>query len=244
MEVLEPGGDRVMAKREGLVLVPGLVCDGAVWAHQRAGLADLTDCVVPDVCDPDTMQGMAAEVLRRSPARFAIAGFSMGGYVALEVLRQAPERVTKLALIDSGARADSPEQTATRKAAIAECSEGRYAAVIEGMLPLLLHPSRLVDPLADLVRAMAWRVGSEAFVRRHQALMSRSDARDVLAGSNIPVRIVCGREDRLTPLTRSEEIAEIAKGSRLSVVEDCGHMPLLERPQAATALLRDWFLYD
>jgi pimeloyl-ACP methyl ester carboxylesterase len=232
-----------MPKREALVLVPGLVCDGAVWAHQRAGLADIAECIVPDVCEPDTMPAMAAEVLRQAPERFAIAGFSMGGYIALEVLRQAPERVTRLAMIDSGVRADTPEQTTNRKAAIADCEEGRYAAVIEAMLPVLLHPTRLVDPLADLVRAMAARVGPEAFIRRHKALMSRSDARDVLSSAGIPVRIVCGREDRLTPLSRSEEMAEIAKGSRLSIVEECGHMPLLERPQAATALLRDWLVY-
>lgn len=232
-----------MSTRETVLLVPGLVCDGAVWAHQRAGLADVADCIVPDVCEPDTMQGMAAEVLAQAPGRFAIAGFSMGGYIALEVLRQAPERVTRLALIDSGMRADTAEQTANRNAAIATCEAGRYAAVIEAMLPLLLHSSRLVDPLADLVRAMASRVGSDAFVRRQKALMSRRDAREVVARASIPIRVVCGREDRLTPLPRSEEVAQTARGARLSVVEECGHMPLLERPQAATALLRDWLVY-
>lgn len=233
-----------MVNSQSLVLVPGLVCDGAVWAHQRAGLADIADCHVPDVRQPDTMQDMAAEVLAGAPERFALAGFSMGGYIALEVVRQAPERVTRLALVDSGARADARAQTANREAAIAACEAGRFASAIEDMLPLLLHPMRLVDPLAETVRAMAARVGAEAFVRRHRALMSRADGRDVLAELTVPLRVVCGREDRLTPLERSREIADIAKGARLSIVEDCGHMPLLERPQAATALLRDWLLYD
>lgn len=137
--------------KQPLILVPGLVCDGAVWAHQRAGLAD--------VARPDTMQTMATEVLGAAPERFAIAGFSMGGYVALEVLRQAPHRVTRLALIDTGARADSPEQIVNRKAAIADCRAGRYAAAIENMLPVLLHSTRLAEPLADQVRAMATRIG-------------------------------------------------------------------------------------
>ena len=107
-----------MAIKEPLVLVPGLVCDGAVWAHQRAGLADVAECIVPDVAKPETIQGMATEVLNSAPERFAIAGFSMGGYIALEVLRQAPQRVTRLALIDSGARADYPDQTTARTATI------------------------------------------------------------------------------------------------------------------------------
>lgn len=233
-----------MAGRQTVVLVPGLVCDGAVWAHQRAGLADVADCLVPEVCEPDTMQGMAAEVLAQAPERFALAGFSMGGYIALEVVRQAPDRVTRLALVDSGARADAPEQTVSRKAAMAACQAGRFTSVIEDMLPLLLHPVRLVHPLADMVRAMAARVGAAAFVRRQKALMSRNDARDLLPGLNVPLRVICGRDDRLTPLERSREIVDLAKGARLSLVEDCGHMPLLERPQAATALLRDWLLYD
>jgi pimeloyl-ACP methyl ester carboxylesterase len=232
-----------MSTKQPLILVPGLVCDGAVWAHQRAGLADVADCVVADVSRPDTMQDMAAEVLAKAPESFAIAGFSMGGYVALEVLRQAPHRVTRLALIDSGARADYPEQTANRKASIADCRAGRYAAAIETMLPVLLHPTRLAQPLADQVRAMAGRVGSECFVRRQLAMISRTDARDLLRAATIPVRIICGREDRLTPLARSQEVVEITPDARLSIVEDCGHMPPLERPQAATALMRDWIIY-
>jgi pimeloyl-ACP methyl ester carboxylesterase len=232
-----------MTTKQPLIMVPGLVCDGAVWAHQRAGLADVAECIVPDVAHSDTMQAMAAEVLAAAPEKFAIAGFSMGGYVALEVFRQAPHRVTRLALIDSGARADSPEQTINRETAIANCKAGRYAAAIENMLPVLLHPTRLTEPLADQVRAMAARIGSDCFVRRLLALMSRTDARDLLRAAKIPVRIICGRDDRLTPLIRSQEIAEITPNARLSIVEDCGHMPLLERPQAATALMRDWMIY-
>ena len=232
-----------MPTKQSLIMVPGLVCDDTVWAHQCTGLADVAECFVSEISRPITMQAMAAEVLAAAPDKFAIAGFSMGGYVALEVIRQAPLRVTRLALIDSGARADSLEQIVKRKTAIADCEAGRYTTVIENMLSVLLHPTRLTEPLADQVRAMAARVGSECFVRRLLALMSRTDARDLLRAAKIPVRIICGREDLLTPLTRSQEIAEYTPGARLSIVEDCGHMPLLERPHAATALLRDWMIY-
>ncbi len=233
-----------MSERTALVLIPGLVCDAAVWAYPRAALADVAECVVPDVAASQTMRGMAEEVLAAAPPRFALAGFSMGGYIALEVLRIAPERVTRLAMIDSGCRDDTPQQTAVRTASIEDCENGRYGAVIEAMLPLLLHPTRLTEPLADLVRAMSARVGADCFVRRQKALMSRGDRRDTLSQAKIPVRVICGRDDRLTPMSRSLDIVESAPGARLSIIEDCGHMPTLERPQAAAALLRDWLIYD
>lgn len=233
-----------MTTRKALVLIPGLVCDGAVWAHQCAGLSDVADCMVPEVRIHDTMQAMAEEVLTMAPERFAVAGFSMGGYVALEVLRLAPERVERIALIDSGTRDDTPTQTASRQRAIQLSESGSYQTAIEEMMPLLLHPSRLVEPIADLVRTMAARVGSEAFVRRHKALSRRRDLSRLLPTLTVPLRVICGRDDRLTPLARSTEIAGMAATARLSIVDDCGHMPLIERPQAATALLRDWLIYD
>ncbi|MBM3559206.1 MAG: alpha/beta fold hydrolase [Alphaproteobacteria bacterium] len=233
-----------MAARQTLVMVPGLVCDGAVWAHQRAGLADIADCIVTDALAHETMAGMADEVLASTPEPFAIAGFSMGAYVALEVARRAPKRVTRMALIDAGVAADTAEQAAHRRRVIADCENGRFAAVLEAMLPQLLHPVRLTEPLADLVRAMGARVGAAAYARRMRAILGRLDGRVVLDGLDVPVRVIWGREDVLAPLARGEAAAAAARRGRLSIVEDCGHMPPLERPQAATALLRDWLLYD
>lgn len=228
--------------RQTLILVPGLICDDEVWAHARTHLSDVADCVVVPADSADTMQGMARDVLATAPGRFAIAGFSMGGYVATEVLRQAPERVTRLALLDTSSRIDTAEKAAGRRQTIADCENGRFDQVIDGFVPQLLHPDRMAEPLAARVRAMGHRVGAARFARRHRAIATRSAPRNVLDAFQGPVRVITGRSDRLTPLEEHQELAEWSRG-RLSIVEDCGHMPPLERPQAATALLRDWLLY-
>jgi pimeloyl-ACP methyl ester carboxylesterase len=203
----------------------------------------MADCIVVPADSADTMQGMARDVLKAAPDRFAIAGFSMGGYVATEVLRQAPARVTRVALLDTSSRVDTPEKAAGRRRTIADCENGRFDQVIARFVPQLLHPDRMAEPLADRVRAMGHRVGAALFARRHRAMLTRSAPRDVLEAFAGPVRVITGRSDQLTPMEEHEELAAWSRG-RLSIVEDCGHMPPLERPQAATALLRDWLLYD
>ena len=228
--------------RQNLILVPGLICDDEVWAHARSHLADIANCTVVPAEGADSMQQMAAEVLATAPERFAIAGFSMGGYVATEVLRQAPARVTRLALLDTSSRVDTPEKAAARRRAIADCENGRFDRVIDAFVPQLLHPDRMSEPLAERVKAMGHRVGAARFARRHRAMLTRRAPRDVLEAFAGPARVITGRTDRLTPLEEHEELAAWSRG-RLSIVEDCGHMPPLERPQAATALLRDWLLY-
>jgi pimeloyl-ACP methyl ester carboxylesterase len=229
---------------QNLILVPGLICDDEVWTHAQSHLSEVADCRTVPVDEADTMQGLARAVLATAPETFAIAGFSMGGYVALEVLRQAPERVTRLALLDTSSRGDTPEKAAGRHAAIADCEEGRFDGLLDRFIPLLLHPDRMSEPLADRVRAMGHRVGPKLFADRHRAMLTRTDGRDLLAGCDVPVRAICGRSDALTSVEDHQEIADLAPRGRLSIVEDCGHMPPLERPQAATALLRDWLLYD
>lgn len=231
-------------ERQALILVPGLICDAEVWRHAADHLADIADCTIVPADTADTMQRMAADVLATAPPRFAIAGFSMGGYVATEVLRQAPDRVSRLALLDTSSRIDTPEKAAGRRQTIADCEGGRFDAVIDGFVPQLLHPDRIAEPLADQVKAMGHRIGAAIFARRHRAMLTRSAPRDVLEAFPGPVRVVMGRSDRLTSLQEHKELAEWPARGRLSIVEDCGHMPPLERPQAATALLRDWLLYD
>ena len=227
-----------------LVVVPGLICDQEVWAYPRAHLSGVANITYAPADETDTMQGLAEAVLDLAPKTFAIAGFSMGGYVALEVLRQAPDRVERIALLDTSARADTPEKTAGREAAIADCEEDRFDDLIERYLLLLLHPDRLEDPLAARVRAMGQRIGPDLFADRHRAMMTRTDSRELLQSTDIPVRAIVGRSDALTSVEEHQEIADLAPRGRVSIVEDCGHMPPLERPQAATALLRDWLLYD
>ena len=227
-----------------LVMVPGLICDQEVWAYPRAHLSEVANITYAPADETDTMQGLAEAVLDLAPKTFAIAGFSMGGYVALEVLRQAPHRVERIALLDTSARTDTPEKAAGREAAIADCEGDRFGDLLDRFVPQLLHPDRHEDPIFGRVRAMGERIGPDLFADRHRAMQTRSDARELLQGTDIPVRAIVGRSDALTSVDEHQEIADLAPRGRLSLIEDCGHMPPLERPQAATALLRDWLLYD
>jgi pimeloyl-ACP methyl ester carboxylesterase len=233
-----------LADKQKLVLVPGLVCDAAVWGYQATHLAEIAEISVPPVVGGKTMAEMAETALAEAPPSFALAGFSMGGYVALEMLRQAPDRITRLALLDTSARGDSAKKAEWRRNVIAACERGEYGAVIEGMMPVLLHADRQNGELPGFVRAMAGRVGGDAYLRRQYAIATRQDSRDLLRAFARPVRAICGRQDGMSTIGEHEEIAALAPRGRFSLIEDCGHMTILEQPQAATALLRDWLLYD
>ncbi|MGH8911220.1 MAG: alpha/beta fold hydrolase [Acidimicrobiia bacterium] len=233
-----------MLKRQAVVLVPGSVCDHQAWRHQVKHLAAVADPFVPAIDDADTMAELAMGVLDAAPDRFALAGFSMGGYVAQEMLRQAPHRITRLALLDTSARSDTADKIAAREATITACETGAYSDVIDEMLPVLLHPDRQQEPLADFVRKMMERIGAGVFAKRNRAMIGRSDSRDMLAAIAVPVRIICGRQDSMSSLDAHEEMARLAPQSRLSIIEECGHMSIIERPHAVSALLRDWLLYD
>ena len=225
-----------------LVLVPGLLCDAQLWRAQTENLADLADMWVADHTRSATMAGVARDILHDAPfENFALAGLSMGGYVALEIMRQAPQRVRRLALLDTAARGESPEQTARRKEFIALAERGRFLGVTEALLPLLVHPSRLADrPLVDAIKLMAKNVGKDAFIRQQQAIMSRAESRPLLASIRCPTLVLCGRQDQLTPLDRHEEMAAGIKGARLEVLEDCGHMSTMEKPSEVNQALRRW----
>jgi len=172
-------------KKTSLVLVPGLLCDAELWQPQVANLADIADIWIPDHTRSDTMAGVARDVLADAPfPRFALAGLSMGGYIALEIMRQAPRRVTGLALLDTAATAESREQTRKRMELIALAECGEFSQVTEILLPLLIHPSRLAErALTAIVKSMAENVGKEAFVRQQKAIMSRADSLALLPRS-------------------------------------------------------------
>src|SRR5581483_5606215 len=231
-----------MATRAKLVFVPGLLCDARLWRAQAEVLADIADCWVADATRSETMAGLARDLLADAPfERFALAGLSMGGYVALETLRQAPGRVERLALLDTSARADAPEQSQKRRDFIALAERGRFFGVTDALLPMLVHRSRLGDAdLVALVKDMAREIGKEAFVRQERAIMGRADSRPLLPRIAFPTLVLCGRQDALTPLERHEEIAAAAPGARLEIVENCGHLSTLERPDAVNAALRRW----
>ncbi len=227
-----------------LLLLPGLLCDDALWAHQLRHLGG--DITVADLTLDDSLGAMAARVLAAAPPVFDLAGLSMGGYLAFEILRRAPARVARLCLLDTSARPDTEEQTARRRGLIDLAGRGQFKGVTPRLLPLLLHPDRLPNaPLADAtltgaVMAMAERVGAAAFLRQQHAIMSRPDSRPDLPSIAAPTLVICGRQDALTPLEKSEEMAAAIPGARLAVIEECGHLATMEQPQAVTALMRLW----
>jgi len=225
-----------------LVLVPGLLCDKQLWRSQVEDLADVADIWIADHTRADTMAGVARDVLADVPfTRFALAGLSMGGYIALEIMRQAPQRVTRLALLDTAASGELPEQTQRRLDFIAFAERGHFDRVTDTLLPLLIHSARQGErSLTDTVKSMARNIGKDAFIRQQRAIMSRADSLGLLAGIACPTLVLCGRQDALTPLARHEEIAAGIKGARLEVIEDCGHLSTLEKPAEVNAALRRW----
>ena len=228
-----------------LVMVPGLLCDDELWVHQSQHLADIAQCQVADVTGQDTVEDMATTVLANAPDRFALVGLSMGGYVCHAIMRLAPQRVAKLALLDTSARADKPDQSERRRRLIALSEFGKFRGVTDRLLPMLIDTKRLNDAhLTARIKAMAGRVGADAFYRQQKAIMARPDSRRQLADYRLPTLIACGRNDTLTPVDLHEEMAAVIPGARLALVEQCGHLSPMEQPQAVTALLRQWLLYD
>jgi len=213
-----------------------------MWRPQAQALADVAEPWIPDHTGHDDMRALAAAVLREAPfERFALAGFSMGGYIALEMIAQAPERIDRLALVDTSARPETAKTSEARLRLIEMAERGRFRSVVDVLLPLMVHPSHLADAaLVATIREMARRTGKEAFVRQEQAIMSRADSRPRLAAIRCPSLVVCGREDQLTPLDGHEEMAATIRGATLTVLETCGHMSTLERPDAVSGALREW----
>lgn len=224
-----------------LILLPGLLNDADLWAHQAATLGDVVRVMVPDLTRDDDLKAMAGRVLAAAPRRFALAGLSMGGYVAQEIMRQAPDRVERLALVDTAARADLPEQRERRLGLIELARSGRFDEIMPHLLPILVHPDRVGDAaLSGRVVAMARRVGPEAFIRQQTAIMGRPDGRDDLKKIGCPAVVVVGRQDALTPPKVAEEMATNLRHGRLVVIEDCGHLAPIEQPVAVSAVLRYW----
>jgi len=227
--------------RPALLLVPGLLCDEQLWHHQVAALSATAGCVVADVGNHDSVEAMARAAVAAVAGPFALAGLSMGGYVALEIVRQAPERVTRLALVDTQPRPDTDEQSERRRGFVTQVRDGGFNEVVAALVPLAMHPAHVEDAtLVEEFTAMAHRVGPEAFLRQQAAIIARPDSVPSLAAISCPTLVVCGREDQITPLDGSELMAAEIPGARLVVLERCGHMSALEQPDAVTELLRGW----
>lgn len=224
-----------------LILLPGLACDARLWTHQVEALADLCDPIIVNLTATDTMSGLAEAVLAAAPpGPFALAGLSMGGYCALEIMRRAPERVSALALLDTNARADTDAGKENRLALI-ESAERDFGATIESLLPKLVHPDRVgEEAVGGLTRAMTEANGKDIFIRQQHAIMSRTDSRSHLGAITCPTLVLCGRDDVLTPVVVHEELVAGIPGATLTVVEHCGHLSPIERPDEVSAALRRW----
>lgn len=230
-----------MGERRALVLVPGLVCDEDLYAPQVDALADAADCVVTDVSRGASMAELASAALDAAPERFALVGLSMGGYVALEVLSRAPDRVEALALLDTSARPETPAQTALRLELLALSAEHGFGAVVDELWPAEVARVHLGDAaLRRRFDAMAHRSGPQVFTRQTAAIRARADRRSDLPRVDCPTLVLCGREDAITPLDGHEELAAGIPDAELVVLDDCGHLSSWEQPAGVTAALRRW----
>jgi pimeloyl-ACP methyl ester carboxylesterase len=224
-----------------ILLVPGLVSSPRIFAPVIPALWRYGPVTVANHIRDDSVGAIARRLLAEAPPRFALAGHSMGGYVAFEIMRQAPERVAKLALIDTQARPDTPEASERRRASIARTLDGGLHDLIDELFPLLVHPSRAGDAgLRQLIHDMADDVRTEGFINNQTAIMSRTDSRPTMATIKCPTLVLAGDQDMLIPNTMSKEMAEGIAGAKLVIIPDCGHCPQPERPQATTDALVEW----
>ena len=226
-----------------LVLLPGLLNTRRLFENQHEDLADIAEFpVVPELFHYTTIGEAAQAVLDAAPAKFCLGGFSMGGYVAFEIIRRAPERVQKLALIDTRATPDTPEDTARRRGLIEQARlPGRFKGVQPSLLPGLIHPSQLHDTtITQPILDMAEEVGAEGFIRQQEAMIVRPDSRPTMAAIRVPTVVIVGRQDMSTTLANAEEMATGIRNAKLVVIEECGHMTVLERRAETSAALRRW----
>ena len=229
-----------MTSKTPLILIPGLLNTGALWAHQQDDLMDIADVRVANITREESMADLARSVLSRAPKTFALAGLSMGGYVSLEIMRQAPERVERLALLDTSALPDTPESTARRHHFIKQADSGAFLGVTPKLLPALVHKDNL-KRLASIVSSMALDVGKLAFIRQQHAIMSRQDSRPLLKGITCPVAVICGDSDKITPPDMMADMAEqIGDNAIFTLIKDAGHLAPIEQPHCVTQAMRAW----
>jgi pimeloyl-ACP methyl ester carboxylesterase len=224
--------------RPTIFLLPGLLCDAGIWKHQNAELGEFADIVIPDFRFVRSISAMAQIVLENAPKRFSIAGHSMGGRIALEVVRMAGPRVERLALLDTGIHPRKPNEEAARQQLIDLARREGMGDLATSWLQPMLHPDHtsLIPPLMHMVE----RSTPDTFENQQRALLDRPDARSALSSIQCPTLVLCGREDIWSPVAQHEEIASLIPGAKLVVIEKCGHMSPVEQPEAVTAALREW----
>lgn len=224
-----------------IIFLPGLLNDASLFAEQITALSTLAAVSVADLTQAESIADMADAVITQAPeGRFMLAGLSMGGYVAFEIMRRIPERICGLILLDTSARPDTPESSAARQA-LMQLAETNFAAVTEQLLPKLSHPERVVLPaVRGVIQSMAASLGKEVFIRQQKAIMGRPDSRPTLGKITCPTLLICGREDLITPPEMAEEIAGGIKQAELKIIEQCGHLSTLDQPEAVSKLICRW----
>ena len=224
-----------------ICLLSGLLCDATVWATQAQALRPSLDVRVMHFARYDSIGAMAAHVLKNSPDRFLLAGHSMGGRVALEVYRQAPERVQKLALLDTGYGPAATDEAEKRGALVRKAMAEGIDAIAETWARPMIAPCNLADTeLLESILSMVGRMSGEIYARQTEALLTRPDATPVLSEIRCPTLVLCGRQDTWSPPARHVRMAASIPGSTLRLVDDCGHMSTMEQPDEVLASLQEW----
>ncbi|MBI3199133.1 MAG: alpha/beta hydrolase [Rhodospirillales bacterium] len=230
-----------------LLLIPGLLCSPRLFAPQATALADLAEIVVPDwrrapLSIWDSWQTAARWIVdQMPPGKFAMAGLSLGGMLAVEIMQVAAERVTKLALLDTGMRSQNEAERAVRRARIRLAEEGHFELVLGLQMSRFIPAYRLPDKkLVDEVMTMCGEIGVEIYKRQEELAAVRADRRPDLPKIKCPTIVVCGRDDAATPLFLAEEMAEAIPAAALVVVEQCGHLVTLEKPVETNLILSTW----
>lgn len=223
------------------VFVPGLLCTGALFDAQKKALDGTLDIAVGDHRAHDNFPGTARGILDGAPERFVFAGLSMGGYAGFEIMRRAPECVEALILLNTSARADTPEQTERRKGLIEMAKTQGLDAVVDALLPMFVAEKNLDrEEVTSAVRRMAHETGLDAFLRQQAAIMGRPDSQDTLGAIQCPTLVIVGADDALTPPGMAREMADGIPGARLEVIGDCGHLSTIEQPEAVNDAIRSF----
>ena len=230
-----------MTQRPAIAFACAHLTDERLYAHQLAALAPTHDCRVFVFREQDSMGAMAGALLAGMPERFTLVGLSLGGYVAFEVIRRALHRLDRLALIDTTAVADHPARRDGRLKDMARVQQGGIDALVPELPTRWLLPAHVQRPeLVQLMGDMARSVGAQGQFNQQTAMLARPDSHADLARVRVPTLVMCGRQDPVTPLADHEAMARCVPGSRLVVIEDCGHLSTIEQPEASTAALTDW----
>ncbi|MDF1669886.1 MAG: alpha/beta fold hydrolase [Roseovarius sp.] len=226
---------------EPLVFLPGMMCDARLFGPQLAALSPHYTLTVAPITKGDRIEEIASNLLDSLPRKFALAGLSMGGIVAMEIMRRAPDRLTRIALMDTNALAETPQSAANYEPMIIKARSGRLAEAVPEFMPaevLAAGPYR--NDVMELVADMAENLGAEVIIRQARALQRRRDQQATLRRCKVPALVLCGAEDGLTPVKRHSFMAELIPYADLRIIEGAGHLPTLEQPEATTAAILEW----